>query len=341
MGNQIILHKSLMENNNILKPDASKILIVDDAPENIMTLEQILEDYNYDIYTAHNGDEALRQIDLIEPDLVLLDVVMPGKNGYEVAKAVKENPKTRLIPIIMLTALEGRDERLKGYKTGVDDFISKPFNIFELRARVRNLLKLRTYINELEHAEQIIFTLARTVEAKDKYTEGHCERLSIMGAKLGNKINLGEQDITILRRGGILHDIGKIAIQDVILQKDGPLTDEEYTIIKTHPVEGERICAPLKSLKPILPTILYHHEKMDGSGYPSGLKGSDIPIHARIIGIVDCFDALTTNRSYRPALSAEKALSIMDKETELGKWDPYLFQKFVELIEDMELLEVI
>jgi putative two-component system response regulator len=329
-----------MENFNTSKPDTSKILIVDDAPENIMTLEQILEDYNYNIYKAYSGDEALKQIELVDPDLILLDVIMPGKNGYEVAKIVKENPKTRLIPIIMLTALEGKDERLKGYKTGVDDFITKPFNIFELRARVRNLLKLRTYINELEHAEQIIFTLARTVEAKDKYTEGHCERLSIMGSRLGKKINLPEADITILRRGGILHDIGKIAIQDVILQKDGPLTDEEYNVIKTHPVEGERICAPLKSLKPILPTILYHHEKFDGSGYPTGLKGSDIPIHARIIGIVDCFDALTTNRSYRPALSVDKAIGIMDKETELGKWDPYLFQKFAELIEEIEPIEV-
>jgi len=310
-----------------------KILIVDDAPENIITLEHILEDLNYQIYTANNGDEALTQIDKVDPDLVLLDVIMPGKNGYEVAKTVKSNQKTRLIPIIMLTALEGKDERLKGYQTGVDDFISKPFNIFELRARVRNLLRIRAYINELEHAEQIIFSLARTVEAKDKYTEGHCERLSIMASRLGEKINLSEQDIVILRRGGILHDIGKIAIQDVILQKEGPLTHEEFEIIKTHPIEGERICAPLKSLKPILPTILHHHEKYNGSGYPSGLKSSDIPIHARIIGIVDCFDALTTTRSYRPAMTVDKAFSIMDDETRQGKWDPYLFQKFVELVE--------
>lgn len=330
-----------MENFDIPKPDSPRILLVDDSAENIITLEQILEDSDYEIFKAYSGDEALNQVKLVQPDLILLDVIMPGKNGYEVAKIIKENQKTRLIPIIMLTALEGKDERLKGYNSGVDDFISKPFNIFELRARVRNLLKLRTYINELDHAEQIIFTLARTVEAKDKYTEGHCERLSIMGSKLGQRINLPETDITILRHGGILHDIGKIAIQDVILQKDGPLTDEEYAIIKTHPIEGERICAPLKSLKPILPTIKHHHEKYNGSGYPQGLKGSDIPIHARIIGIVDCFDALTTNRSYRPALSVDKAIGIMDGETVKGLWDPYLFQKFTEMVEDMELAEVV
>lgn len=317
----------------------SKILIVDDTPDNIETLEQILEDFNYKIYKAYNGDEALQKIDEVEPNLVLLDVMMPGKNGYEVAKIVKQNEKTRLIPIIMLTALDGQDERLKGYQVGVDDFISKPFNIFELRARVRNLLQLHSYISELDHAEQIIFSLARTVEAKDKYTEGHSERLSKMSSNLGRKINLPEPDMTILRRGGILHDIGKIAIQDSILQKNGPLTDEEYEIIKTHPAEGERICAPLKSLKPILPVILYHHEKYDGSGYPTGLKGSDIPIHARIMGIVDCYDALTTTRSYRPSMSVDKALGIMEDETTMGKWDPYLFKKLLELVEDMELLE--
>lgn len=326
-----------MENIELPKPDATRILLVDDSPENIITLEQILEDFDYALYKAYSGDEALKQVELVQPDLILLDVIMPGKNGYEVAKILKKNQTTRLIPIIMLTALEGKEERLKGYNSGVDDFISKPFNIFELRARVRNLLKLRTYINELDHAEQIIFTLARTVEAKDKYTEGHCERLSIMGSKLGLRINLPEPDITILRRGGILHDIGKIAIQDSILQKDGPLTDKEFAIIKTHPTEGARICAPLKSLKPILPTIMHHHEKYNGVGYPDGLKGSDTPMHARIIGIVDCFDALTTNRSYRPALTVDKALGIMDDETAKGLWDPYLFQKFTEMIAEMEL----
>jgi cyclic di-GMP phosphodiesterase len=319
----------------------SKILIVDDSPENIETVEQILEDFKYEIFKAYNGDDALELVEQIDPNIILLDVMMPGKNGFEVAEILKQNEKTRLIPIIMLTALDGQDERLRGYQIGVDDFISKPFNIFELRARVRNLLQLHTYISELDHAEQIIFSLARTVEAKDKYTEGHSERLSIMSTKLGRKINLQESDLIILRRGGILHDIGKIAIQDSILQKEGPLTDEEFEIIKTHPAEGERICAPLKSLKPILPVILHHHEKYNGSGYPAGLKGSDIPIHARIMGIVDCYDALTTTRSYRPSMSIDRTLGIMDNETTKGKWDPFLFNKFLELVEDMEFAELV
>jgi len=318
--------------NDILPLEAEKVLLVDDTPENLTTLENILEDMNYKIHTASNGDEALDMIHKVEPDLILLDVMMPGKNGYEVAGILKSNPKTRLIPIIMLTALEGREERLKGYQIGVDDFITKPFNIFELRARVRNLLRLRAYVNELEHAEHIIFSLARTVEAKDKYTVGHCERLSHFAERVGRKIGMPDRDLIILRRGGILHDIGKIAIADAILMKQGPLTNAEYEIIKTHPAEGERICSPLKSLKPVLPTILYHHEKIDGSGYPEGLTGDNIPIHARIMGIVDCFDALTTTRSYRPAMSVSRAFGIMDDETRKGKWDKRIFEAFVELI---------
>ncbi len=312
--------------------ETSKILIVDDAPDNIVTLENILEDMPYEIFKAYNGREALSMVYEVEPDLILLDVMMPIMNGFEVAEKLKSDERTRLIPIIMLTALDGQGERLRGYKAGVDDFISKPFNIIELRLRVSNLLKLRTYISELEHAEQIIFSLARTVEAKDKYTEGHCERLSRMSVSMGKKIDLLEKELVMLRRGGLLHDIGKIAIADAILQKKGPLTDEEYEIIKTHTTIGERICSPLKSLKPILPIILYHHEKIDGSGYPAGLKDDEIPLNARIMGLVDCYDALTTSRSYRPAMTREKAMRIIEAETSNGKWDPQLFEHLADLV---------
>ncbi|MGD9898436.1 MAG: HD-GYP domain-containing protein [Calditrichaceae bacterium] len=319
-----------MDDNYILASEAGrpKILIVDDSAENIEIIEHILEDLNYDISEAFNGTEALEKINKINPDLILLDVVMPGMSGFEVARHIKSRPDTRLIPIIMVTALDGQQDRLKGLNAGVDDFITKPVNIFELRARINNLLRLREYINELEHAEQVIFSLARTVEAKDRYTEGHCERLSTLAEKLGVKLHMPEQDLTILRRGGILHDIGKIAISDAILLKPGPLTTGEYDIIKKHPEIGERICAPLKTLRPVLPTIRYHQERFNGSGYPDGLAGNDIPIHARIIGIVDCYDALTTKRTYRAALSHDEAFRIMRDETQQGLWDPEIMGVF-------------
>lgn len=310
----------------------SKVLVVDDSVENIEIIEYILADMEYDIYKALNGKEALEKINKVEPDIILLDVVMPGMSGFEVAKCVKNDKNTRLIPIIMITALDRREDRLKGLAAGVDDFITKPVNVFELRARINNLLKLREYINELENAEQVIFSLARAVEAKDKYTEGHCGRLSSLAVNLGRKLKLNEGDLTILKRGGILHDIGKISIDDSILLKDGPLTPKEFDIIKTHPEVGETICAPLKTLKPVLPTIRYHHEKCNGSGYPEGLKGKQIPIHARIIGIVDCYDALTSDRPYRPALKKEESLKIMSNETKQGLWDPKIIDTFFKII---------
>ncbi len=317
--------------NNI---DDPKILIVDDVPENIEIIEDIISEFPYEILKAYNGDEALKTVESHAPDLILLDAIMPGLSGFEVARRIKADRINRLIPIIMITALDGREDRLKGLKAGVDDFVSKPFNIFELRARIKNLLKLREYVSELENAEEVIFSLARAVEAKDKYTEGHCGRLSFMAEKLGRTLNMSENDLLILKRGGILHDIGKIAISDSILLKDGPLTDQEFEIIKTHPVEGEKICAPLRTLKPVLPTIRFHHERFNGSGYPEGLKGYDIPIHARIVGIIDCYDSLTTQRPYRSALSHEVATRILLDETAKGLWDPELVDAFLKMLEE-------
>ncbi len=311
-----------------------KILIVDDVPENVEIIEDIISEYPYEILKAYNGEEALQKIEAHSPDLILLDAIMPGLSGFEVAKRIKANRISRLIPIIMITALDGREDRLKGLKAGVDDFVSKPFNIFELLARIRNLLKLREYVNELENAEEVIFSLARAVEAKDKYTEGHCGRLSFMAERLGRILNMSESDLLILKRGGILHDIGKIAISDSILLKDGPLTEQEFNIIKTHPTEGEKICAPLRTLQPVLPTIRYHHERFNGSGYPEGLIGTDIPVHARIVGIIDCYDSLTTKRPYRDALSHEVAKRILMDETAKGLWDSELVDAFLKMLSE-------
>lgn len=312
----------------------ARILVVDDAVENIKLVTEILNrpKQEYSIESATDGHEALKRVKEFNPDLIMLDVVMPGIDGFEVCRILKEDGKTRLIPIVMITALDSQQDRLKGLEAGVDDFISKPFNVYELLARVKNLLKLRSYINELEHAEQVIFSLARAVEAKDNYTEGHCERLSILAQYLGTELQLPESDLIVLKRGGILHDIGKIAIDDSILLKPGPLTAEEFEIIKTHPEIGENICRPLRTLQPVLPIIRYHQERFNGSGYPEGLDKQKIPIHARIIGLVDCYDALTTDRTYRKALPSGFALEIMEKETQAGLWDPELFQLFREIL---------
>jgi putative two-component system response regulator len=318
-----------------------QILIVDDSEENIKLVRDIIDrqQTRYDIHSASDGNEAVEFLKTNIPDLIMLDVVMPGMNGFEVCKLIKSETRTRLIPVVMITALDSHQDRLKGLEAGVDDFISKPFNVYELLARVKNLLKLRGYISELEHAEQVIFSLARAVEAKDQYTEGHCERLSFLAQYMGKELSLDEADLLILKRGGVLHDIGKIAIDDAILLKPGPLTPEEFEIIKTHPEIGENICRPLNTLQPVLPVIRHHQERFNGSGYPDRLQGEQIPLHARIIGIVDCYDALTTDRTYRKALTKGKALEIMVRETVAGLWDPNLFEilKYILNGNDYEL----
>ncbi len=309
------------------------ILIVDDMPENIDLIKTVFINESYNFITAHNGHEAIKCVEKHAPDLVLLDVVMPEMDGFEVCSRLKNKKETMLIPVVMVTGLDDHKSRLKGIEAGVDDFISKPINIIELKARVASLLRIKRYTDQLEYAERIIFSLALTVEAKDHYTQGHCNRLANYSQLLARRIGLSEEDINSVRRGGILHDIGKLAIQDEILLKPGPLTPEEYEVIKKHPEEGEKICKPLKTLESVLPVIRYHQERFDGSGYPDGLKGEDIPVTARIVSLADSFDALTTVRPYRDAFTKREALRIMDSEADAGRWDKHLYKEFKNLLE--------
>jgi putative two-component system response regulator len=257
---------------------------------------------------------------------------MPHLNGFEVCERIKNNPNTYLIPVIVITALSDKQDRLEGIKVGADDFLSRPVDRTELLARVRSLLKLKLRTDELERAESVLFSLARSIEGKDPYTHGHCERLAEYSARLGEQLNLTEEQLIALRRAGIVHDVGKIAIPDAILLKPGRLTPEEWAIIREHPVVGERICAPLKSFRSVLPIIRHHHEKFDGTGYPDGLRGDDIPIAARVLQIVDVYDALTTDRPYKKAFSITDALQTMKQEVANGWWDHRIFDEFERLV---------
>jgi len=306
--------------------------VVDDNPTLRELLAELLRVRGFAALTAAEGTSALEQLADRKPDLVLLDIQMPGLDGFEVCRRIKNNPETRLTPVVLITGLAGAEERVRGIEAGADDFLSKPFDRSELFARVRSLLQVKAYTDELEHAESVLFALARSIEAKDPYTEGHCERLAEYSARLGERIGLPAEQTTALRRAGIVHDIGKVAVPDAILLKPGPLTAEERAIMQHHPVVGERICAPLKSFRLVLPIIRHHHEKWDGSGYPDGLKGEGIPFTARALQIVDVYDALTTERPYRRALSREQALEIMNEEVKKGWWDLALFAEFRHML---------
>lgn len=308
------------------------ILVADDQPSNRELLEEFLSAQGFNVITVADGSAALEQLATSQIDLVLLDVMMPRLDGFAVCEKIKSCPETDLIPVVLVTALSDKENHLHGIKAGADDFLTRPVDRTELIARVRSLLKLKFRTDELERAESVLFTLARSIEGKDPYTHGHCERLAGYSARLGEQLGLSKDEIIALQRAGIVHDVGKIAVPDAILLKPGRLTEDEWAVIRQHPTIGERICAPLKSFRLVLPIIRHHHEKYDGTGYPDGLRAEEIPISARILQIVDVFDALTTERPYKQALSIPDAMQTMREEVSKGWWDPKIFSEFEQLL---------
>ena len=309
------------------------ILVVDDNPQNLAVMNELLATRGYRIVAVNDAAAAEAEIKRDPPDLILLDVIMPGKTGYELCRELKADPLTRLIPIVMITGLIAREDRLKGIEAGADDFLSKPICPEELFARVSSLLKLKEFTDELETAESVICTLGLSVESRDPYTEGHCERLALYASEMGRHLNLDDDSTVALRRGGFLHDLGKIAVPDEILKKGSNLTPAEWEIMKKHPITGETICRPLKSLHLVLPIIRSHHEHSDGSGYPDGLSGNQIPLLARILQVVDVYDALRTARPYKPALTHEQAAVTMREESRGGLWDSELVAEFLHMLD--------
>src|SRR5216684_3163987 len=317
----------------LLHRRAPRILVVDDQPSIAGLMSQLLTMRGYEVITAENADQAEAEVRRQAPDLILSDVMMPGKSGYEFCRGLKENPATRLIPFVLITGLTDSGDKLRGIEAGADDFLNKPVLAEELIARVKSLLRLKEFTDELETVDSVLCTLGLIVEGRDPYTEGHCERLASNAADLGRHLGLDHDSIIALRRGGYLHDLGKIAVPDEILKKGSNLSAEEWEIMKLHPVTGENICKPLKSLRLVLPIIRHHHEHSDGSGYPDALSKPEIPVLPRILQVVDVYDALRTARPYKPALSHEQAAQTMREEARRGLWDAELVKEYFFLLE--------
>lgn len=315
-----------------LRRRAPRVLVVDDNVDVMMVMRELLLTRGYEVITMPSVDEAEREILRQAPDIVLSDVVMPGKSGFEFCQEFKSNPATRLIPFVLITGLTDRDSKLRGIEAGADDFLNKPIFAEELFARVKSLLTLKEFTDELETAESVLCTLGLSVESRDPYTEGHCERLAQNAMALGRHIGLDDDSIVALRRGGYLHDLGKIAVPDEILSKGSNLSPGEWEVMKLHPVTGENICKPLKSLRRVLPIIRSHHEHCDGSGYPDGLTRAEIPLLPRILQVVDVYDALRTARPYKAALGHEQAATTMQREAADGLWDRDLVAEFLNML---------
>jgi putative two-component system response regulator len=306
-------------------------LIVDDDDSITTMLEHFLAADGYRITLARDGREALLLAAGNAPDLILTDLDMPHLNGFELCRRIKQDPVTRLVPVVMITGRNAQEARLRAWELGADDFLTKPFDAIAVRARCRSLLRVKSLVDELDSAEAVVFAFARAVEAKCRYTWGHSERVTSYALGLAKQVGLSEADQVVLRKGALMHDIGKINIPDAILNKPGSLTAEEYGIVKQHPAQGVHIVEPLQSIRETIPLIRWHHERLDGKGYPDGLFGGAIPLRARILAVADVFDALSSERPYRRAMPTEKCLDILRSNAAEGGLDPDLVRCFCEL----------
>ncbi len=303
------------------------VLVVDDGPANRELIEACLADVDCQVRSAADGPTALQAIQASLPDLVLLDVQMPGIDGYEVCKRIKSSPRSRLLPVVMITSLDRTADRVRALEAGADDYMTKPVDRIELVARVRSALRLKSVYDSLDSAEQVIFALAAAVEAKDPFTEAHTQRVAETARRIGFRMGLGSADLDALYRGGLIHDIGKIGVPDAILLKPGPLDTKELATMREHPIIGETIVAPLRSSAGLLPIIRHHHERYDGAGYPDCLAGLNIPHLARIVAVCDAFDALVNDRPYRSRKAPEEALAIL-RAGASKQWDPEVVSLF-------------
>jgi len=308
--------------------DDLRVLAVDDDPGSLETAEAFCTLSGFRCFATDNPEIALRLVREMLPDVVLLDIMMPRITGYEICRTLKGSPDTRLIPVVLVTSLDSREDRLVGIEAGCDDFVTKPFDRLELAARIRSLGRLRRVTENLDAAEQVLSSLARSVEAKDGTTGDHCDRLAWAGRDFGRFLGLEHPDLQVLERAGILHDIGKVGIPDAILLKKGKLTPEEWDVMRSHTVIGADLLAPLTTMRRVVPIVRSHHERWDGTGYPDRLSAGGIPYLARVFQMLDACDALVNERPYKAALTVPEALQLMAEEAAHGKWDPSLFPVF-------------
>ncbi|AEH22229.1 response regulator receiver modulated metal dependent phosphohydrolase [Thermodesulfobacterium geofontis OPF15] len=354
------------------EPKNVKILVVDDDASTRENLKEILSLEGYQVYTAENGKEALEMLSHLNPDIMVVDLFMPELDGISLCKIVKNNTETVDIGIILITAANDIDSRIKGLAGGADDFLNKPFLIPELKARIASLSKIKKYRDFLKNYQnllerevekktselqklylqlqiayneikdlslEIIYRLAKAAEFKDEYTGFHIQRIGFYSTKIAEHLGLSKEQVELIKYSSPLHDIGKLRIPDHILLKPGPLTKDEWEIMKTHTIMGAKILegSKIKYLKAAEKIALLHHEKWDGTGYPYGLKGKKIPLFARIVSIADVFDALTSDRPYRKAFSVEEAFEIIKNES--GKhFDPELVEIFLKIKD--EIIEI-
>jgi putative two-component system response regulator len=307
---------------------AATILVADDEPSARKLLRRILEPAGYLVHEAATGKEALAMAEDERPDLLILDITMPDIDGVAICQKIKGDPTTHLTPVIHITGLTTREQRLRALAAGSDDFVGKPFDVEELLVRVRSLLRTKHLTDHLVSIEAVVVALARTVEARDNYTEKHLRRVADRAVEVARRMGMSDREIEGVRLGGLLHDLGKIAVPDGVLLKPGPLDRNEFALVRKHPEAGAEIVRPLRAFEGPEPAVLHHHEHYDGTGYPYGLQGEAIPLAARVVSVADAFDAMTTDRPYRAAISHSVAFQRLE-DGRGEQWDPGVVDIFL------------
>jgi putative two-component system response regulator len=311
---------------------ASRVLIAEDDPHIGRFLRESLAGEGYDVTLAQDGRQAHAMACTKPPDLVVSDLDMPHLNGFELCRRLKAEPTTRWVPVLIITGHDEQAARLRAWDLGADEFLTKPFQAIEVLARCRSLLRVKAMVDDLDSAQAVVLAFARAIEAKSAFTQGHSERVASLAVRLAECAGLGIADLEVLQLGAVLHDVGKIGIPDGVLNKPGPLTVEEYKIVKRHPLDGVRIVEPLRSLRTVLPLVRSHHERMDGAGYPDGLFAGSLPLAVRVLAVVDVFDALASARPYRSATPQARCLQIMRDNAAGGGLDPALVQALEQVV---------
>ncbi len=327
----------MMQNGREHRPLNARVLVADDEEAIAELLRRMLMKQGYEVAVVNDGLAALQAVDEFKPHVVLLDVNMPGMSGIDVCRRLKQALATRLTPVVIVTGMAQRERRIEGLEAGADEFLSKPVDGQELLARVRSLVRMKRYTDDLDSAASLIVSMALLIEARDVNTEGHCHRMANYATALGRALALGDEDLQALHRGGFLHDIGMLAVPDAVLQKTGPLDAEEFAVMKSHTIVGDSLVKNLRSLETVRPIVRHHHERYDGSGYPDGLKGDEIPLLAQIVGVVDIYDAVTSRRPYQDAHSAQEAIDILRGQAQRGWRRPDLVDAFADLVESGRL----
>jgi putative two-component system response regulator len=325
-----LLERPLGETGATFK--TTSIVAVDLPEADRKTLRAALDGFEHELIHSRTTPETIEVLARQRVDLVLIDLATLGWGGLELCRLIKKSSATQFLPVYVLGTNDDLEQEVQALEAGADEFLTKPLRPRPFRARVQASLRTRAMIDSLDDSETVLFSLAQSVEERDPDLGQHCHRLALMGAAMGLTLGLPSQDILALQRGGYLHDIGKVAVPDRVLFKPGPLTAGEWDTMKTHAKRGERICAGMRSLQPVLPIIRNHHERWDGSGYPDGLREEEIPLLARILQIADIYDALTTVRPYKAAVSPEQALATIREEAKRGWRDPNLVEMFGDIL---------